>query len=184
MAPNGKCGRHPKAKSPRVSRGEVIKESAPCIHEFCQPHTHRNHPAPIQWSFYHLTHGNIGYWAEDETRMVSLIPNDGSIQPIWGPSGVCRKCWHPNPRSESSQHILPRTGGMKKACKQWERLNVGLKIWQVFKDNFLQTYRWYQIRKKEIAAVHGYAVSENHSQWKESVVMTVDTLKALASAAM
>ena len=48
MAPNGECGIHPEAKSTRVDRQEVIQGEAPGIHQLCQPHTHRTHPAYIK----------------------------------------------------------------------------------------------------------------------------------------
>ena len=90
MAPNGKYGRHPEATTPRVSRQEVLQGSSQGIHQLCQPHTRRTHPDPIQLSWYHLTHGHRGEWAEYETIMVSHRPNGGSIQTNWGRSGVFR----------------------------------------------------------------------------------------------
>ena len=60
--------------------------------------------------------------------------------------------------------LILRKGGMKKACEQWEDMQVGLKTWQAFNDHFVQAYRSYQIRKKETAADHGYGVSEIHTQ--------------------
>ena len=34
--------------------------------------------------------------------------------------------------------LILRTGGMVKACEQWEDMQVGLKTWQAFKDHFAQ----------------------------------------------
>ena len=73
---------------------------------------------------------------------------------------------------------------MKKACEQWEDMQVGLKTWQAFKDHFAQAYRRYQIRKKATAAAHGYGASENHTHETEAQVNTADALQALACAAM
>ena len=36
--------------------------------------------------------------------------------------------------------LILRTGGMEKSCEQWEDMQVGLKTWQYFKDNFTQAY--------------------------------------------
>ena len=47
-----------------------------------------------------------------------------------------------------------RTGGMENACEQWEDMQVGLKTWQDFKDNFSQAYIRYHIRKRATAAPH------------------------------
>ena len=59
--------------------------------------------------------------------------------------------------------LILGTRGTEKACEQWEDIQVGLKIWQAFKDHFIQAYRRYQIRKKATAAAHGYGASENHT---------------------
>ena len=64
--------------------------------------------------------------------------------------------------------LIIRTGGMDKSCEQWEDMQVGLKIWQAFKDHFAQAYRCYQIRKKATAAAHGYGDSANHTQETEA----------------
>ena len=48
--------------------------------------------------------------------------------------------------------LILRTGGMEKACEQWEYMQVILKTWKVFKDHFAQAYRRYHIRKKATAA--------------------------------
>ena len=64
--------------------------------------------------------------------------------------------------------LILRTGGMKKACEQWEDMQVGLKTWQAFKYHFAQAYRRYQIRKKATAAAHGYGASANHTQETEA----------------
>ena len=63
-------------------------------------------------------------------------------------------------------------------------MQVGLKTWQDFKDQFTQAYRHYQIRKKATAADHGYGASENYTQETEAQVNTADELSALACAAM
>ena len=60
--------------------------------------------------------------------------------------------------------LILRTRGAKKACEQWEDMQVGLKTWQDFKDSFAQAYRRYQIRKKATAAAQGYGASANHTQ--------------------
>ena len=60
--------------------------------------------------------------------------------------------------------VILRTGGMEKSCEYWKDMQVGLKPWQNFMDHFSQTYRHYQIRKKETSAAHGYEESENHTQ--------------------
>ena len=39
--------------------------------------------------------------------------------------------------------LILRTGGMEKACEQWEYMQVVLKTWQAFKDHFAQAYRRY-----------------------------------------
>ena len=59
--------------------------------------------------------------------------------------------------------LIPRTGGMEKACEQWVDMQVGLKTWQAFKDHFAQAYRFYQIHKKATSTAHGYGVSANHT---------------------
>ena len=43
--------------------------------------------------------------------------------------------------------LILRTGGMEKACEQWEEMQVGLKTWQAFKYHFAEAYRCYHIRK-------------------------------------
>ena len=63
-------------------------------------------------------------------------------------------------------------------------MQVGIKTWQAFKDHSSQTYRCYQIRKKLTAATHGYGLSENHTQKKETQFNTTDALQALACASM
>ena len=73
---------------------------------------------------------------------------------------------------------------MEKSCKQWEDMQVGLRTWQDFKDNFSQAYRRYQILKKATAAAHGYGASVNHTEEIEAQVNTADALQALACAAM
>ena len=60
--------------------------------------------------------------------------------------------------------LILRTGGMEKACENWEDMHVGLKPWQYFKENSSQTYRRYQILNKATLATHGYGASENHTQ--------------------
>ena len=80
--------------------------------------------------------------------------------------------------------LILKTGGMEKTCEQWEDMQVGLKIWQAFKDHFAQAYRRYQIRKKSTSAAHGYGASENHTQETEAQVNTADALQALACEAM
>ena len=55
--------------------------------------------------------------------------------------------------------LILRTWGMEKTCEQWEDIQFGLNTWQAFKDHFLQSYRHYQIRKKETDAAHGYGNS-------------------------
>ena len=39
--------------------------------------------------------------------------------------------------------LILRTGGIEKACEQWEDMQVGLKTWQYFKDHFTKAYRSY-----------------------------------------
>ena len=73
---------------------------------------------------------------------------------------------------------------MKKACEQWEDIQVGLKTWQAFKDHFAQAYRRYHIRKKATTETHGYGVSANHLQDTETQVNTIDALQALACVSM
>ena len=80
--------------------------------------------------------------------------------------------------------LILSTVGMKKVCEQWEDIQVGLKIWQAFKDHFAQDYRRYQIRKKPTAEANGYGASANHIQEIETQVDTTDALQALACAAM
>ena len=80
--------------------------------------------------------------------------------------------------------LIFRTGGMEQACGQWEDMQVGLTTWQDFKDHFSQAYRRYQIRKKAIAAAHGYGAPANNTQETESQVNTDDALQALGCAAM
>ena len=45
--------------------------------------------------------------------------------------------------------LIPRTRGMKKSCEQWEYMQVGMKTWQAFKDQFAKSYRRYRIRKNK-----------------------------------
>ena len=73
---------------------------------------------------------------------------------------------------------------MEKYCEQWEEIQVGLKTWQYFKENFTQAYRRFQIRKKVTAASHGYEALENHTQETQSQVNTANELQELAYAAM
>ena len=80
--------------------------------------------------------------------------------------------------------LILRTGGMEKACEQWEDMQVGLKTWQAFKDHFAQAYRRYQIRNKATAEDHGYGELENHAQDTEAQVNTTNALQALVCAAM
>ena len=75
--------------------------------------------------------------------------------------------------------IVLRTGGMEKACEQWEDMQVELKTWQAFMDHFSKSCRRYQIRKKATAAAHAYEASENHAQEIESQFNTSDVLQAL-----
>ena len=72
----------------------------------------------------------------------------------------------------------------EKSCKQWEGMQVGLKIWQAFKDLFSQSYRYHQIRKKATSEVHGYGVSDNHTQETDAQVNTADELHALEFASI
>ena len=60
--------------------------------------------------------------------------------------------------------LIPRTGGMEKFYEQWEDMQVGLKIWQAFKDHLSQSYMRYNICKKATSAAHGYGSSSNHTQ--------------------
>ena len=55
-------------------------------------------------------------------------------------------------------------------------MQVGLKTWQAFKENFAQAYRRYQIHKKATAVAHGHGASENHTQETEAQVNTMDAL--------
>ena len=80
--------------------------------------------------------------------------------------------------------LILKKGGTEKACEQWEDMQVGLKIWQAFKDHFTQAYRRYQICKKSTTAAHGYGASENITQETEYQVNTVDALQALACKGM
>ena len=80
--------------------------------------------------------------------------------------------------------LILRTGGIEKSCEQWEDMQVGLKTWQNFKENFAQAYRRYQIHKKTTEAAHGCGSSENYTQEIESQVNTADALQALACVAM
>ena len=73
--------------------------------------------------------------------------------------------------------LILRTGGIEKACYQWEDIKVGLNNWQAFRDHFLQAYRRYQFRKKATAAAHRYGDSENHAHETDAQVMTVDSLQ-------
>ena len=73
----------------------------------------------------------------------------------------------PIPGGKVDYLLILRTRGMEKGCEQWEDMQVGMKIWQSFKDHFAQAYRRYQIRKKATAAAHGYGESENHTQETE-----------------
>ena len=76
--------------------------------------------------------------------------------------------------------MILRTGGMEKACEEWEDIQVGLKTCSAFKEHFTQAYRSYQIRKKETSAAHGYRASENHAQEKYAQVNTADAMQELA----
>ena len=76
----------------------------------------------------------------------------------------------PGGKGVNIDHLLiSRTGETEKFREQWEEMQVVLKTCQSFKDNFLQAYRRYQIRKKATAAAHGYGASENHAH--ETVVV-------------
>ena len=80
--------------------------------------------------------------------------------------------------------LILRTGEIEKSCEQWEEMQVGLKTWQTFKDQFLQAYRRYKIHKKASSASHGYRASSNHTQETENQVMNADALQSFACAAM
>ena len=80
--------------------------------------------------------------------------------------------------------LILRTGGMEKACEQWEEIKVGQKNCQAFKAHFSQAYRRYQIRKKATAAAHGYGASENDTQEKYDQVNNEDGMQAISCAAM
>ena len=73
---------------------------------------------------------------------------------------------------------------MGKYCEQWEDMQVSLKNWHAFKDNFVQAYRCYQIHNKETTVAHGYGASVNHAHETYAQVMTLDALQALANAKM
>ena len=45
--------------------------------------------------------------------------------------------------------LILRTGGMEKACEQWEDMQVGMKTWQAFNYHFTQAYWRYQICKRQ-----------------------------------
>ena len=72
--------------------------------------------------------------------------------------------------------LILRKWGTEKSCEQWEDIQVRLKTWQAFKDNFKKAYRRYQIRKKSSAGSHWHEASENHTQETEAQVNTVDAL--------
>ena len=78
--------------------------------------------------------------------------------------------------------LILRSGGTEKSCEHWEDMQVGLKTWQAFKDDFVQAYRRYQIRKKSTSVAHGYGASENHTQETDAQVNTADALQELACA--
>ena len=80
--------------------------------------------------------------------------------------------------------LILRTGGMEKACEQWEDIQVGLKPRQDFKDHFSQAYRCYHIRKKATAATHGYGASGKHTQEIDAQVNTADALQEIVCSAM
>ena len=73
--------------------------------------------------------------------------------------------------------LILRTGGTGKAFEQWEDMHVSLKTWQDFKEHLSQTYRIYQISKKETVAEHGYGASENNTQETDAQVNTADALQ-------
>ena len=80
--------------------------------------------------------------------------------------------------------LILRTGGMEKSYEQWEYMQVGLNIWQAFKDHFKQTYRSYQTRKKATTASHGYGEAKNYTQETDAQVNTADALQELACTVM
>ena len=45
--------------------------------------------------------------------------------------------------------LILRTGGMVKACGNWEDIMVVQKNWHTFKDHFEKSYKRYQICKKQ-----------------------------------
>ena len=90
MAPNGKCRRYPDAATFRITREYVLQGAASGLNQSRQPHTFGNHPAPLWWSWYHLTHGHRGEWAENEKIIFAPRPNGGTIWTDWRRSGVCR----------------------------------------------------------------------------------------------
>ena len=51
VAPNGEHRRHPQAATPGVTRLKILQVSFPSINQLCKPHTDRDHPAPIWWSW-------------------------------------------------------------------------------------------------------------------------------------
>ena len=60
--------------------------------------------------------------------------------------------------------LILQTKVMEKYCEHWEYIMVGYKNWQTFRDNFAQSYRRYQIRKKVTADTYGCGASANHVQ--------------------
>ena len=88
MAPNGKCGRYPEAATFSITWGEVLQGATPGLHKLWQLHTCGTCPAPLWWSWNHLTHVHRGEWAENESRMVA--PRPGSAcrlvrNGLWNP---------------------------------------------------------------------------------------------------
>ena len=90
MALNGKCGRYPEAVTFRITGGEVLQGVTSGLHKLCQLHNYGTHPAPLWWSWNHLTHGHKEEWAENESRMVAPRPNGGPFWSNWRRSGVGR----------------------------------------------------------------------------------------------
>ena len=59
--------------------------------------------------------------------------------------------------------LIPRTVGIGKSCEWWDDMQIGLKIWQAFKDHFSKTYRRKHFRKKATAVAHGYGAAANNT---------------------
>ena len=187
MAPNDKYGIYPEAATFRITGGNYFKgQRQACIND-------ANRTLALLIQHLYDDHGTISPMDMEESEqkmkqewsLLDLIMD--IFEQIEEGMEFVEAANNPIPGGKVvniAYLLILRKGGTEKAYEQWEDMQVGLKTWHAFKDHFSQAYRGYNIRKKAISAAHGYEEPASHTHEAESQVNTVDTLQALACAAM